>query len=169
MEEARNELGPLRCKAVRKSLECSDEKVSAKERRQYISHFKNSVRRLNPNKRTKADSETGFERTALMNGQVPIRQLTKKAGREHYLDAELVAREIPLPSRFNESDSDDEDCDWTDVPILEKQKILKEHEAKHIREHVNIKLTLDEAMKDAKDFTPRSELCKSLLNPNNNV
>jgi hypothetical protein len=28
---------------------------------------------------------------------------------------------------------------------------------------------LDEAMKDAKDFTPRSELCKSLLNPNNNV
>jgi len=169
VEEARNELGPLRCKAVRKSLECSDEKVSAKERRQYISHFKNSVRRLNPNKRTKADSETGFERTALMNGKVPIRQLTKKAGREHYLDAELVAREIPLPSRFNESESDDEDCDWTDVPILEKQKILKEHEAKHIRENVNTKLTLDEARKDAKDFTPRSVLCKSLLNPNNNV
>jgi hypothetical protein len=107
---------------VRKSLECGDEKVSAKERRQYISHFKNSVRRLNPNKRTKADSETGFQRTALMNGKVPIRHLTKKAGREHYLDVELVAREIPIPSRSNESESDDEDCDWTDIQILESKR-----------------------------------------------
>ena len=169
VDEARNELGPLTCKAVRKSLECSDEKVSAKERAKYISHFKNSVRRLNPFKRTKADSDTGFERTALMNGKVPIRRLTKKAGFEHYLDAELVEREIPLPSRPNESESDDEYCDWTDVPILKKQKILKEHEARYIMEHVNVKLTFDEAMKYAKDFTPRSALCKSLLNPTNNI
>ena len=93
-----------------------------------------------------AELKSGYRMTAIMGGRVFLRIVTKSNNLERELDCELIARKIPTEmDEFVEKFGSGNGV-LKGVPINEKKKFLKLHEA-HGAVKENSQLTLENALK----------------------
>ena len=163
VKEARRVLGEEKCKSLADGIAGTKNKRSKEERRVFIDGFKESVREC-VHTHYKAESVRGYEATAVMDGKVFLRILSKRNGLEPQIDAEMIARKIPTEMKdfIKKFGSGNERLD--EVPILEKKRLLplRRHEA-WVGIQKNKMLSLDEVFKKINAILPVSEAMKLVL------
>ena len=161
VKEARRVLGEEKCKSLADGIAGTKNKRSEEERRVFIDGFEESVREC-VHTHYKAEWVRGYEATAVMDGKVFLRILTKRNGLEPQIDAEMIARKIPTEMKdfVEKFGAGDERLD--EVPILEKKRLLRRHEAL-VGIQKNEMLSLDEAIKKTNVILPVSEAMKLVL------
>ena len=146
-------------KTIFKSIETSDNKASAKEVKEIEDDFLRGLKK--PVKMYKAEQESGYNPTAVQKGQVLLKDLSKKAGREHLIDAELKARQITTQMKDFVTEYG-ENADLATISINDKKKYIKLDEARRMV-HENEMLTVEDALKKATKIKPISTLLLEFL------
>jgi len=152
-------------RALHNSIADPSNKQSARERKQVEEEFAKAVKKKL--KAYKAEQVSGYKLTALMGGKITVSTLTKSGGFEPHVDAEMIARKIPTEMKeFIEQYG--ENVNLKEVPIRQKHKYLKEHEAQRMSKE-NPLISAGEHLKNASSIEPLSDMCKDLLTIQNQV
>jgi hypothetical protein len=164
MEEVVAADGDIIDKATRDKLaeSISDKtlKASAAELKEIMKSFEDVFLREELTQ-YKAELPRGYTRTAIMGGKVLLRILTKSAGYESVIDAELIARNIPQEDQEFITEFG-EDANLKLAPINKKKAALKKHEV-FLNHRENPRLTYEEHFKLTKAVVPQSEEMKEVL------
>ncbi len=144
---------------IYESIEQSNNKSSSKERARIAAGFARDISKAP--KSYKAETESGFEKTALMGGKVELRALKKGEGHEPLVDAEITARNIPTDLReFIEEYG--ENVELNTVPYKDKKQYLKIHEAyRSVQKNPN--LSVNDALESTNAIEPQSDELKQFL------
>ena len=157
---ARRKMGDAKRRKILQSIRKADNKARAAEKSRREKEFEKDLANA-LEKQFKAELETGFDGTSVMNQRVKLTAISMKKGNDKILDAEIDARAFPTESKdfikeFGEG------YPLENIGIGRKKYYLKVHEANRMIQ-INPTLNLLDAMKKTSDFKPFSQEAKALL------
>ena len=110
------------------------------------------------------ETQSGYDLTATIGGQLKLSKITKKDGFEPSIDEEIKVRKIPNNLQewieaIREVEQDEIDSVLEEIPFNDKKKFLRWHETNRVVIEKNSHLTKQEAYDQAKMHQNRLETC----------
>lgn len=152
---------PKQYQALNNSIKDASEKASTKERAELVEGIIASMQQ--PLNLKAGAKESGYDRTSLMDGKVPMSVLTRSNGKEQHLNAEFLARDILKMKKFVKKYG--EDATVESISITERRYWVKYHEALDRIDNTNEQVFKEDAIKQVDAIKPWSEMVKELLTP----